>query len=222
MDHFRRFIGLLTVVCSTTFGGTITINSNAVDTINSGGSATLEILKHPAWAEPFEGSAWVSTRPSGDNARSNFFEFGNDTVITFLHYFNLTSVASDGSLSVRADDTGSVSLNGVLLLAGSTSRGTSCSAVPIGCLVSTTGVLNFSDLQPHLVIGTNVLSFAVHQTNGAAFGLNYSGSISYPSNDPHSHAPEPASYALSAACLLIAALGARRRGRSRQESSVSA
>jgi hypothetical protein len=164
----------------------------------------------------------VSTRPTGDNARSNFFEFENDTIITFSHIFNLTSQATDGSLSVRADDTGSVSLNGVLLFAGSTTGGTACSAVPIGCLVSTTGVLSFSDLQPHLVMGTNVLSFAVRQTNGAAFGLNYSGSISYPTSDVHSHAPEPASYALSAACLLIAAAGARKRSRSRREPSVSA
>lgn len=207
MNCFRLIIGLLTVVCST-FGATITINSSAANT-NDAGLPTIEIPKHPAWADAFEGSAWVSTRASGDNTRIDFFEFLNGTAIVFSHRFDLPGVATGGSLSVRADDTSSVILNGAMLFPGSSSPGTACSAVPIGCLPSTTGQLTFADLQPHLVTGENVLRFVVRQTDGTAFGLNYSGSISYELSD--AHAPEPASYALSAVCLLIAAVGARRR-----------
>lgn len=211
MNCFRYIMGLLAVVGSA-FGATITINSNADDTKNSTATPTMEILKHPAWAEPFEGSVWVSTHTSGDDRRSDFFEFLNDTVVVFTHQFNLPGPATGGSLSVRADDTSALILNGALLIPGSTSRGTACSAVRIGCLASTTGELAFSELAPHLVTGNNVLRFLVRQTDGSAFGLNYSGSISYELNDVH--APEPASYALSAVCLLIAAVGARRRARS--------
>jgi hypothetical protein len=206
-------VGFLTIIVYAV-GGTITIHSTADVTTNDTALPTIEILKHEAWADPFAGSAWLSTRNSGNSGQTDFFEFDDDTTITFSHLFDLPAVASNGSLSVRADDTASVRLNGVLLFAGSTTAGEACSATPIGCLVSTTGVLTFSDLQANLAPGPNVLSFAVRQSNGAAFGLTYSGSITYGESD-HSGTPEPSSYLLSATGLMIGALVWRRRARAR-------
>jgi hypothetical protein len=216
MNCVRSAMGFLTIVISAV-GGTITINSTAANTTNDTALPTIEIAKHAAWADPFEGSAWLSTRNSGDSTQANFFRFDNGTTVTFSHLFDLPAVASNGSLSVRADDTASVRLNGVLLFAGSNTPGDACSATPIGCLVSTTGVLAFSDLQAHLVPGGNVLSFAVRQSNGEAFGLTYSGSITYRESDDFS-TPEPSSYLLSATGLMIGALVWRRvRGRASRD-----
>jgi hypothetical protein len=203
MNFARLAITFLAIV-SFTFGGTIELSSSAATTNNSG-LPTLEILKHPGWAEPVPGSAWISTRTSGDPGGAGFFEFPNGTTITFMHVFDLLADPIGGSLRVRADDTTSVRLNGVLLSQASLLTGSACAAAAIGCLESTTGVLPFSFLEPHLVRGTNSLSFEVAQLDGNAFGLSYGGSIETEST------PEPASLLLCVAGLAVGCALRRRR-----------
>lgn len=207
-------LAFLTIAPSA-IGGTIAITSGAATTTNDSALPTINIVKHPAWANPLPGSEWVSTRNSGDPSSDDFFEFTNGTTVTFSHSFIIPTVATDGLLSVRADDTAAVKLNGVLLVQPSLGQGTNCASQPIGCLTSTTGVLAFSQLQPFLVTGVNVFSFEVQQVASAAFGLSYGGHITFADSDDPVHTPEPAAFVLSATGLAMGAVIALRRRRSR-------
>lgn len=198
----------------------ISSNGTGIDAgeTNSTGLATILIPPHPAWAGALPGSDWVShMSQTGNPGASNFTSIANGTVVTFNQTFNLNGLAVSGSLTVMADDTAAVLLNGFVLaneadLAGNTF--TICSDFPIGCTALTARTFTFAELSPFLVDGVNTFSFRVAQRAGGAYGLNYSGSIT---TDPM---PEPATITLLATSLVGLAGAARRRRRKARESKI--
>ena len=91
---------------------------------NTSGGATVVIQRHPSWAPELAGSSWVSyANPNGvvggqtgDPGGANYVVVPNNTVVTFNQAFTLTGgTAISGSLTVRADDSTSVLLNGNVL-----------------------------------------------------------------------------------------------------------
>jgi hypothetical protein len=189
---------------------TISSNGSAIaGETNSSGLPTVLIPPHPAWADALAGSGWVShMNQTGDPGAPSYVVVAQNTIVTFDHTFTLNGPAVAGSLTVRADDSASVMLNGFVLASEAAIEGNSystCSDFPIGCTVATQRTFTFIELSPYLVQGLNTLSFTVAQRAGRSFGLNYSGSIS---TDP---IPEPATITLLGTSLVGLAGAARRR-----------
>jgi hypothetical protein len=122
--------------------------------------------------------------------------------VTFTDTFNLAGPATSGSLTVLADDTTSLVLNGTTIFAAALNGSyPTCSSKPIGCLTNTEGMFNFSQLQPYLKAGSNTLSFTVYQQAGSSYGLDYSGTIA---------TPEPGTFVLLTCGLIGLAIIGRR------------
>jgi hypothetical protein len=156
---------------------------------NSTGLDTIPIGKYPSWADPIAGSQWVSYGSTGDPNAPGYFVVPNDTIVTFTQTFFLTGTPLMGSVGVMADDSTSVILNGILLMAEAPPVYTQhhCADFPINCNAPTT-----IDLTPALLTGLNTLQFQVAQRRLVAFGLDYSGSAS----STLSATPEPSTVAL--------------------------
>jgi hypothetical protein len=174
---------------------------------NSSGN-TIAIAPNAAWAAALPGSSWVSFASTGDTAAPGFFVVPNGTVVSFFDVFTLPGIATSGTLTVMADDSAAVLLNGVVLMAEADSAGNTyatCSDFGIGCVRPTTIDLPASLLQT----GSNTLEFQVAQRDGSSLGLDYSGTVT----DPPS-VPEPGSEMLVGIGLLIVAIVGRRRAES--------
>ncbi len=158
---------------------TILMDSSAATTTNNSGNATVNISKNPAWADPFTGSSWISTASTGNPSAPGYVVFANGTNILFTQSFLLDGPVQSASLSVMADDTAAVFVNGTKIFAASTGPSNiSCAGTAIGCLVSTTKTFNTADLKPYLTAGTlNTIQFQVLQIASSSFGLDYAGQI---------------------------------------------
>jgi len=166
------------------------------DQTNSNG-ATIAIAPNAAWAKALPGSSWVSVGPTGDTSAASFVAVPNGTVVSFFDVFDISGTATGGSLTVMADDSATVLLDGVILMTEATSTGNTygtCSDFGIGCVLPTTINLPASFLQS----GLNTLEFQVAQRAGSSFGLDYSGSVIDPIE-----IPEPASGSMLGVGLLI-------------------
>ncbi len=183
---------------------TIYLASDELTTTNSSGHATVDLAgalrPNSAWAAPLAGSRWISYGPTGDHDDPGYFTVPNGNVVVFITQFILAGPITGGNLTVLADDSTSVILNGHLLIAAFTHPGSRCSDVPAGCLVSTEAKFTFADLSPYLVDGVNSFSFGVAQVNGSSFGLDFSGKVI------DAPTPEPATLA-SLACGLLGLAG---------------
>lgn len=149
---------------------------------NSDG-ATIAIASNRAWAIALPGSSWVSFGSTGDTSAPGFFAVANGTVVSFFDVFNLPGTATGGSLTVLADDSATVLLNGAILMSEAASNGNTygtCSDFGIGCVLPTTINLPAS----LLLSGLNTLEFQVAQRAGSSFGLNYVGSVIDPVEIP--------------------------------------
>lgn len=154
---------------------------------------TIVIPADDAWAAALPGSQWVSYTTTSD-MNSNFVIVPNGTVVAFYDTFTITGTVASASITVMADDTTSVILNGHLLVADApTTNNTyaTCSDFAIGCLASTALTVNLPSAD--FVTGQNTLEFDVEQVAGWSYGLDYAGTI----DDP-SPTPEPASLLLFA------------------------
>jgi hypothetical protein len=174
---------------------------------NSDGN-TIAIAPNAAWAAALPGSSWVSFGLTGDTSAPGFFVVPNGTVVSFLDTFTVPGVATGGTLTVMADDSAAVFLNGVSLIAEATSVGNAyntCSNFGIGCVQATT-----IDLPGSLfTTGSNTLEFQVAQRAGSSFGLDYVATVIDPL--PVS---EPGSGILMAIGLLGLAIAGFRREQS--------
>jgi hypothetical protein len=157
---------------------------------------------NPFWAPALPGSQWVSYTTTGDPSGPAFVEIANGTVVSFFDSFTTTG-AGLGSITVMADDSTSVWLDGVQLFpeASQIQTYTVCSDLPIGCLTTTaqTIALNVASA------GLHTLRFDVAQRNLDSFGLNYAGSVEVP------EVPEPTSMLLLGTGLLGLTARVRRR-----------
>lgn len=198
------FLAVLSVAGRAT---TIYVDSEASNTINNSGHPTVDLTgrlhPNPDWAQPLADSDWISYGSTGDHSDPGYFSPRNGTVVTFTTSFVLEGAITGGELTVLADDSTSVILNGHQLIAADKKPGSRCAGRPIGCLTSTEGVFTFADLAPFLIDGINTLKFGVVQVNGSSFGLDFAGTF-------EDGTPEPATVAFIGAGL-IALLALRGR-----------
>ena len=163
---------------------------------NSNG-ATIPVTPNSDWAPALTGSSWVSFESTGDVNAPGFTVLPNGTVVSFFDTFNIAGTPTGGTITVMADDSTAVILNGVTIFAEAPQAGNTysiCSDVGIGCLASTAVPIT---LPANLLdSGSNTLEFDVAQVNGVSFGLDYAGSVDFtPFPDPVS-TPEPSSLAM--------------------------
>ncbi len=211
LSSLCRFLllGGLSVASTVCFADTITLASSAIETSNDSADPTIAVTPvDPNWAPAFAGSSWVSNVNSGNPAGPAFVSPPNGTSVIFTDTFTIDGTPTAGTLDVLADDTASVTLNGVLLMPMAATSGntyTLCSDFSIGCLAQTGASINLSSaLQP----GVNTLSFDVMQDAGVAFGLDYAGSVNY--TPAMIATPEPGTFGLLGIPLL-ALLSRRKR-----------
>jgi len=199
----------LTIVASIpAVAGTITLVSIGTLT-NDGSGTTYAITPDPAWAAPLAAPDGTASRWISDVSTTTKNSPVGSTV-HFIDTFTLTGAPSlyFGSITVMADDSTSVTLNGHLLQAVNPNQGANCANAPIGCLTSTelTVALPSADF----VTGANTLSFGVRQgIANTAFGLDFAGVVS--------NTPEPASLGAFGLGMLVLSISAARARRPRQE-----
>lgn len=200
----------LTLFSLTANATVIYLDSSAGSTTNNSGHATVDLSgtlhPNPSWGTAIAGSEWISYGATGAHSDPGYFSPPGGTLVTFTTTFFLSGAITAATLTVMADDSTSVILNGHKLVTASTSVGSACSNTDIGCLTSTEGVFSFSSLLPYLKDGKNTLSFGVLQVGGSSFGLDFAGSVT--DNAP---TPEPAPLALIGAGLVALAALRRRR-----------
>ncbi len=147
----------------------------------AGGGTTYDIGTGGIWTAPGPNSSWVSQNagnyPGGPNVEPN-------GTYKFTSTFDLNSANYAGTIAVMADDTTDVYLNDILLQAYAGGANGTCQMMQPNCITPLPVALPFGDL----VAGTNTLTFDVHQTNGSAEGVDFSGSLS--------SVPEPSSLLL--------------------------
>ena len=168
--------------------------------INGAPCATVAITPHPSWAQPLEGSQWISIAQTGWPLAT---WLPNGTVVSFSEAFSLASMPSSATVTFAADDSASLWLNGALVLAEASMVGngyTVCSDAAPTCTGHTT-----VDVLPWLLIGSNVLRFDVAQRGGWSFGLNYAASLTW--LDEPLATPEPGTLALVVLAAINVALG---------------
>ncbi|HEV1284801.1 MAG TPA: PEP-CTERM sorting domain-containing protein [Bryobacteraceae bacterium] len=208
----RTILNIATLILfSITANATVIyLDSDAASTTNNSTHATVDLLgtlhPNPHWGTALADSVWISYGSTGDHDDPGYFSPANGTQVIFSTTFFLSGAITAASLTVMADDSSSVILNGHTLKTANSTAGQTCSNVPIGCLTSTEGVFTFGSLSPYLVDGTNTLSFGVLQVNGSSFGLDFAGSVT-----DNTATPEPATLACIGAGLLALAAVRRRK-----------
>jgi len=168
---------------SATFPGAPVIQPNGVNNqINNPGTCvatacvTYGISPGTVWAPPLvaadgEVSSWVSYDPNSGptGTEANFDANG---FYTYTTNFNLP-LSSSGSVTVAADDTVAVFLNGVQISNFGTIGGdTQCADGAPNCRDGQSVTVNFS-----APAGFNVLDFVVDQSGSHDQGLDYVGTI---------------------------------------------
>jgi hypothetical protein len=207
----RNFIARFSLLALLFAFGVASVQANTIILASSGTTAdpgqtnamgnTIVIPPDDAWAAAFAGSSWVSYTTTSDANGSSFVIIPNGTVVAFYDTFTLAGPVTSGSISVMADDTTSVLLNGNLLVSDApTTNNTyaTCSDFAIGCLSNTALTINLPSSD--FVVGQNTLEFDVMQVAGWSYGLDYAGSI----DDP-SPTPEPSGLLLFASGAFAAA-----------------
>ncbi len=159
------------------FDNTATSYSSVGSTINNGSTATYGISAGSLWHSPLGSSSWISgiwgSGPNGSNTPPN-----GDYIYTttFTTGPNQSVASATGTMTVLADDTVAVYLNGVLIQDSGGPMGPDnsydhCSDTGPNCITPVTftftGITN----------GVNVLKFDVKQVNEFSEGLDYVGTI---------------------------------------------
>jgi len=137
-----------------------------------GGANTYNIGSGSAWTPAVGNSSWVSfdpnSGPTGGNVDPN-------SMYTYTTTFNVTGGVYGGFLTVMADDTTNVLLNGVEIIpAGALGGNGHCADGTPNCTTPFTVDLTGITLNA----GLNTLTFNVDQTNFVYQGLDFAGSFS--------------------------------------------
>lgn len=218
----RMLIGAIVslgAVCSISHAGVIFLNSQP-GLANSLTAATVAITPEPRWqpnnptipgGTGSSSAVWISHVESGFGD-SHFVPFGGIVHVMSV-YHDFTSAAGILNLSVWADDTAEVLLDGVSIFAPAFTSSV-CSGQPIGCLPPHAGIINTA-----FDTGSHRLEFRVFQvgqgttTSTNPFGLLYAGTATnLVTPDPRSVTPEPGTWAMAGAVLLVIAVVRKRSG----------
>lgn len=168
------------------------------------GACTVTVIRaHPAWQPPGAGQ-WISYTDTGPVGTTLAPPSGTTPVFSVFEAFSVTG-PSTLSLTVWADDTAGILLNGNLLspLSGAAPNFTqgTCASGALGCEPREAGIFNAA-----LGVGSHTLEFQVYQVGTTQtprsnpFGLLYEGSVDDPGPGP-SAVPVPMSGALAAAAF---------------------
>lgn len=154
-----------------TTGGTLT------------GTGTSYSLTMPAnqttWAAALPGSFYVSSNPGDAPGGSHVAPNGT---YVYTSTFTLGSGDFGGTLSLLADDTATIKLNGITIFSASTNSGyPHCSANVPNCMTIDTASLYSNDFQT----GVNTLEIDLVQGGNDRLGVDFSGSIA-PTPEPNS------------------------------------
>jgi hypothetical protein len=175
-----------TTAANSGFDNSATAFAFAASTVNTGSTATYNVDSGNVWHSALGQSSYVSFA-SGTGPTGTFAPPNGDYVYTSTFNATGTNSGTIGTLTVLADDTVSIYLNNVLILASAGAMGPGnsygmCSDVGPNCITpltfTFTGILE----------GANLLTFDVKQVNSSNEGLDYVGAITT--------VPEPASLAL--------------------------
>ncbi len=201
-------LALFVLLSVSACGSSITfeIASDLTGEWNSRTGNNVAITPHAAWAVPPAGAAWVSFADTGMGTGSFFPQNSAglaDITATFFESFWLAYENNRGTVTVWADDTARVLLNGVVLLDYHPALDVACASGPIGCQPGEAAGIH---LDGALRQGVNILAFETYQLGGGPFGIAYSGTVM-------SHAPEPGSWVLlcSGLALVVGVRAIRRR-----------
>ena len=166
-----------------------------------GPQATYNLPNTAPWANAVGNSSWISFNPNTQPFGSVIAPNAVSTYTTT--FFDATPGTSTGSITVMADDTASVYLNGTLVAAAAAnSPAGNCTIGGPNCRVPSTFTLT------GFVAGLNTLTFDVSQLYGVAEGLDFVGTVNT------SAVPEPSSLLLMGSGLLAGAGVSMRRFRS--------
>jgi hypothetical protein len=146
-------------------------NANSALAFSGAPSTTYNIGTGGVWTAAGANSSWVAQN-AGDCPGCGNVE-ANGTY-TFSTTFDLTSADYAGSISVLADDTTDVLLNGHLVQSFDGGPNSTCQTSQPNCITPLLVTLPDGDF----LVGMNTLTFDVHQTNLSAEGLDFYGSIS--------------------------------------------
>ncbi len=181
---------------NTTYTGYSASSSAPTSTVNQ---ATYNLGTGGTWANALPGSSWVSFEPNSDpnGSAAQPGNYAADGYYTYSAFFNSDANAF-GYLTVMADDTVSVYLDGIKIIAEATGPYPTCAAARPNCLDPFTVSLS------GLSAGEKQLQFVVQQAAEYSTGLNYVGAVA---------TPEPGSLMLLGTGLLTGASTLLRRHR---------
>jgi PEP-CTERM motif len=186
------------------YGTTAVMPVDAINTALTLGAsgATYDLSSNGVWATAVGNSSWVSQNPQSSPGGSAVLPNG-----TYSYFSTFSaSIASTGMITIMADDTAAVYLNGTLITAaaGPSTAGT-CTSGPPNCTTPTTYTLT------GFVNGLNTLEFDVDQMYGYAEGIDFSGQVATPTVNSLGAVPEPASLSLLGLGMLCFAATLRSR-----------
>src|ERR1022692_576201 len=165
-------------LASTTWADMVTIYSqptsvNSNETVNAG-APQFAVVPYGAYEAPVTGAYWVSFTPNVDGALTNS---ETSPAGVFVDSFSLSRRVISGGVTVWADDTASVYLDGVQKFAADfTDSNGPCQLGIIGCLPKYGGFVNLAGL----AAGSHTLEVNAYQTGGGGFGVLYQGSVDTP------------------------------------------
>ena len=154
-----------------TMGGKLTGSGSSYSLVMPAGQTT--------WANPLPGSFYVSNNPGDGPGGSNTEPNGT---YVYTSTFTLDPGAFGGTLSLLADDTATIKLNGFTIFSANTNSGyPHCSTVVPNCLTVDTVSLYSNEFKT----GLNTLEVDLVQGGGDRLGVDFSGSIA-PTPEPNS------------------------------------
>jgi hypothetical protein len=135
---------------------------------NNGTGDNVLLTAYPGvWQGPTMGANWISYADTGMGGPAD------NTMVKFFQPFFLPYSTNTGSITVWADDTAAVYLDGVLKYPANYVAGSACADGPIGCITANGGVIDLTGISG----GSHELRFDTYQLHGDGYGLLYAGSV---------------------------------------------